>query len=220
MKYLKNKFNLKTKHIDIYKQAFIHKSYKHSFNFNNERLELLGDSVLNLIITKYLLEIFPDKNEGELSVIRSNIVRRDTLNTISKYLMIDSHLKYSKNIRFDDASKHSIFGNALEAFIGAVFSDKGYSITEKIVRNNIISPFFYKTDFETIEYNYKGRLLELCQQKRMNIKFDISETNVDGAQIFKVVININGIEKGRGEANRKKSAEQIASKLAYHAISI
>jgi len=217
-KYLKSTFGVHTKNLALYEQALTHKSYKRSFSHNNERLELLGDAVLSLIVTEFLLHKFPEKKEGELSIMRTHFVRRETLNSIAKLLEIDKVLKYSKFIEFEDASKHNIFGNALEALTGALFLDKGYSDTNRIIFSKVLSPVLNNTNIFELEMNYKGKLLEWCQQNSCSIEFNILESYMNKKQYFEAKVIINSQLKGTGKANKKKSAEQIASMHAYNSV--
>ena len=218
--FLLNGFNLKTNNLPIYNQAFTHKSYKRAQNYNNERLELLGDAVLNLILTDFLIHKFPDKKEGELSVLRSHFARRETLNNIAKQINIDKILQYSKFIKFEDASKHNIFGNALEAFIGALFFDKGYRTTNDIVVSIILEPLLKSSNIFDLEMNYKGRLLEYCQQNNISIEFNNTEIHQQKDHFFVAKVIVDGKISGEGTGNKKKTAEQLAAMEAYKSLII
>lgn len=211
-KSIRKKFNLSPKKLKLYQQAFCHRSISPDPAINNERLEFLGDSVLNLIITDYLFSKFTNLKEGSLTIIRSKLTNRHSLNKLSLDLGVSDLLRCNKRIKNES---ECIYGNALEALIGAVYLDRGYNFTKKVILNLILNS---KNDIEkTIisENNYKGRLIELDQKKDMNVHFDIEEIRQDKKTVYKVNVFINQILQGTASDKKKKNAEQRASFIAY-----
>ncbi|HPD66132.1 MAG TPA: ribonuclease III [Bacteroidia bacterium] len=212
--FLKKQLRISTKRIDLYEEALTHKSYKPKSR-HNEKLEFLGDSIISAIISHYLLILFPKKSEGELSVIRSNIVRRETLNKIAKNIGIDKVLKCNPGLQHEIEGESRLLGNALEALIGAIYLDKGYQKTYKIVLSHLIWPYIIENELAEEEKNFKGRLLELSQQKNMDILFETNEVMKKGVKYFNSIVLVNSAEYGRGVAVKKKEAEQRAAEEAY-----
>lgn len=129
--FLYNTFGFYPYHLELYELAFVHKSaslyYTKDFSLNNERLEFLGDAVLNMVVGEYLYYEFPNENEGFLTNLRSKIVNRNTLNEIAFQLKIQKRIKQQNET---NAAISNIYGNALEALIGAIFLDQGYQQTK------------------------------------------------------------------------------------------
>jgi ribonuclease-3 len=142
--------------VSLYKTALSHRSVREGADENNERLEFLGDAVLSSIIAHYLFKKYPYKGEGFLTEMRSKMVNRQKLNEIALKMGLKKITFYNK---FDNALKISqIFGNTLEALIGAVYLDKGYKKTNQWVEEYIIFPHLFTDDLETVEINIKNKL--------------------------------------------------------------
>ena len=190
---------------DCYIQALRHHSMSSTIHQNgsrnsNERLEYLGDSVLNTVIANMLFSRFPFKDEGFLTEMRSKIVSRERLNEIVAY----DRRAVGQNI------KGSIFGNALEAFIGAIFLDKGFFGAQAFIKKKLLTHI----DVDKLEFtekNYKGKLIEWVQKNNKTIDFESDEEITRKQKIYKVRIKIDGEEYGAAEHLSKKKAEQMAS---------
>ncbi|MFM2326701.1 MAG: hypothetical protein RIR31_903, partial [Bacteroidota bacterium] len=142
--------------VALYKTALSHRSVREGADENNERLEFLGDAVLSSIVAHYLFRKYPYKGEGFLTEMRSKMVNRQMLNDIALKMGLKKITFYNK---YDNSLKISqIFGNTLEALIGAVYLDKGYPGTQKWVEKYIIMPHLFIDDLEIIEINIKNRL--------------------------------------------------------------
>ena len=199
--------------VSLYLLAFTHSSSSSEIGENNERLELLGDSVLNLIITDYLYRKYPYKGEGFLSEMRSKIVSRTQLNTLAYKLGIQNFI--DANLSNKSLHKSSTLGNAVEALIGAIYLDKGFVAAEKFTKKKLL---LIHLDVETLEQkivNFKSRIINYVQKNNFEIDYKLlEEKQTAQGKIFLVGVFVNNEEMGRAEDFNKKRAEQSASKLA------
>ena len=202
--------------ISLYTLALTHRSASpllpdgNRNHANNERLEFLGDAVLETIVSNYLFTELPDQTEGELTQMRSRIVNRTTLDEISKRMGIDRYLVKCEN---NNRTQKHVVGNALEALIGAIYLDRGYEFTNRFVLETILNRHVDLMNLMNTETDFKSRLIEWCQKSKRSIKFNTvqdSET-MSNVPCFKSRIIIDGIELGLGTGNSKKEAEQKAS---------
>ncbi|MDH5603050.1 MAG: ribonuclease III [Cyclobacteriaceae bacterium] len=202
------------RNLALFKLAITHKSAsssnKDGFRESNERLEYLGDAILSAVVADFLFAKYPFKDEGFLTEIRSRIVSRDSLNNIGKKLGIP------KLIEYDNGSKKtvfkSVFGNALEAIIGAVYLDRGYPFCKKFIIQKLIVPHFDLQDVIKVSINHKSKLIEWCQQKNAVIHFSVKEINdVNKMKEFEATVFIDDEKIGEGYGNNKKRAEQDAA---------
>lgn len=197
----------------LFKRAFYHKSMnndKKKIDFNNERLEFLGDAVLSAIVAEYLFKKYPNKAEGFLTKMRSRIVKRKTMNEIAEKMGLDLVLsEYSQG----KLSK-TMLGNALEALVGAVYMEFGYEKTCQYVIKNILIKHLDIHRLETHDDNFKSQLLEWCQKNNHNIKYKLrGKYKQDKRDKFSVAVVIDGEEMAVSDDFNKKSAEQAASKI-------
>jgi ribonuclease-3 len=202
----------------IYEIAFIHRSA--SFNLpdgqriNNERLEFLGDSVLDMVLSDFLFEKYPDASEGFMTKIRSRIVNRDVLNQLAVSMGI--HKLLVSNISSGHNTKH-LYGDALEALIGAIFLDKGFKKTKRFFIKNVLKKYL---DLETIvntDNDYKSLVFEWVQKKKNILAFTYNEEyDFDMKKsVFTTILFIDKKEFGMGQGASKKEAEQEASRQAW-----
>lgn len=200
----------KTSKPELYKLALLHKSIK--TEESNERLEFLGDAILGLIVANHLFKLYPFKDEGFLTKIRSKIVSRDSLNNVGRKM----GLKKLINIRkIKTKSYDSIHGDALEAIIGACYLEKGFDFCEKKVINNILLPYFDLDDLTTQTHNFKSKILEWAQKERKKIDFIVEKTKTSNRfSQFKSILKLNGEKVSVGYGKNKKNAEKDASRLA------
>ncbi|MGB8491300.1 MAG: ribonuclease III domain-containing protein, partial [Bacteroidales bacterium] len=188
--------------LSIYEAAFIHRSASFSLpdgtRLNNERLEFLGDAVLDVILSDYLFEKFPEASEGFMTKIRSRIVNRDVLNQLAISMGLDKLLVSKVNL---SNSTRNIYGDALEALMGALFLDKGFSRTRKIFIRRVFGKYL---DLETIvntDSDYKSLVFEWVQKHRSNLTFTHNE-EYDFKQkksVFSARLLINNVEYGAGQ---------------------
>jgi ribonuclease-3 len=203
--------------IELYQQAFLHRSLSletdSGIRANNERLEFLGDAILSCVITDILYRRFPKKREGFLTNARSKIVQRDSLNYIALKLGIDKMLRFS--VRNNIHSK-SIYGNALEALIGAIYIDKGYECCFNFVNDVIIGKHVVLEEIAHKEVNFKSNLIEWGQKNKIDITFNLLKyyKDRDGFPIFETAAYIGERQIGLGIGHSKKESQQNAAKMA------
>lgn len=198
-----------------YELALLHSSAasnKNGIRRHNERLEFLGDSVLDLVIADVLFHMYPEKDEGDLTKLRSIIVNRAQLNRIACEIGLDKLIKgnFNRNILPDDVK-----GNALEAIIGAIYMDKGFKFVYKYVRKQIIEKYINFRDIKEDNRDYKSELFMWSQKQRQAISFE-TVGDMGRGEKKKYVINVivAGKVMGTGEGSSKKKAQQMASKNA------
>jgi ribonuclease III, bacterial len=204
--------------IKLYEIAFLHRSASLSFNdgsiVNNERLEYLGDAVLDAVVADYLFKKFPRKKEGFLTQMRSKIVKRSNLDMIARNLGLDYMVVSNTN---KNAYKKHIYGDALEALIGAIYLDKGYKKTRKYIIHHVIKNFVNLEELISKETDFKSRLIEWGQKNKVIISFETTEeyTEIEQAPTFITHVKISDQVLGNGSGKSKKEAEQNAAELAY-----
>lgn len=200
--------------IKLYEIALIHRSSSLELgdgkSVNNERLEFLGDAVLDTIVSEYLFVEYPKQDEGFLTQMRARIVSRQSLNELSFKIGLAEH------VVFQDDGNHTqkhLYGDALEAIIGAAYLDRGYEYARSVVLHNILKAHIDLEDVKETETDFKSRLIEWCQKSKHTISFDTSEADDSTAQnpAFKSVVVIDDMELGYGLGDSKKEAEQMAS---------
>tara|TARA_B100000508_G_scaffold124704_2_gene108233 strand:+ start:41006 stop:41737 length:732 start_codon:yes stop_codon:yes gene_type:complete len=201
------------KEIQLYHVALTHQSHsdRHGLEYNNERLEFLGDSVLDIVVSEYLYRGFPEKNEGNLTIIRSAIVNRKSLNKLALKIGLDKQLKTSVNLKQPGVS---LPGNALEAFIGACYLDLGYKAVHKFIIEGLIEKYLDLNSLENEFENYKSTLLEWSQKadKKLEFKVETEPNSSPSAKSFSASVTIKGEDmRGNGKGRSKKIAEQNAS---------
>ncbi len=204
--------------LKIYEIAFIHRSA--SFNLpdgqriNNERLEFLGDSVLDMILSDFLFEKYPEASEGFMTKIRSRIVNRDVLNQLAVSMHIDKLLV--SNISSGHNTKH-LYGDALEALIGAIFIDKGLKRTKHFFIKNVLENYLDLQTIVNTDSDYKSLVFEWVQKKKSNLIFTYNEEyDFDlKKSVFTTKLCIDKVEFGKGQGVSKKEAEQEASRQAW-----
>ena len=180
---------------------------------NNERLEYLGDAVLDTVVADFLYNTFPGKHEGFLTSTRAKIVQRESLNRIGNMLHLDSHVHAQMR-----SSSHNSYlcGNALEALVGAVYLDQGYNRCRKFIVERLIKKHFNLNDLVKTEQNFKSRLIEWTQKYRVNIEFELvdSYTDTDNNPVFRTAVILGGIYASDAQGYSKKESHQAASKKA------
>lgn len=201
----------KTHNVELYKLAFRHKSasvFKNNQKLNNERLEYLGDAILSAIVADMLYTNFPIQKEGFLSKVRSRIVNRKQLNLVGR------KLGFRKYLLLNGTFSNNIYGNAVEAFIGALYLDKGFDTTKDFVEG-IITQYVDIDDFGTRDENYKSKLIEWGQHERKDIIFNTEKREQFGLPVFHTEILIEDKIFGKGEAKSKKYSQQKAAKATF-----
>ncbi len=184
---------------------------------DNERLEYLGDAVLDAIVADYLFERYPSQREGFLTKMRAKIVSRTSLNHLAVSMGLPSLVRISNGM---SQSQKNIFGNALEALIGAIFLDKGYQFTSSAVITNILDRYINLSELEATETDYKSRLIEFAQKHKRSISFNTHEDTTEASTPprFISTLILDGKPLSEGCGYSKKEAEQQASMLALDKI--
>jgi ribonuclease-3 len=202
--------------IKLYEEALLHKSFfvkNDKGNKNNERLEFLGDAILDAIVADILFHHFKKKREGFLTNTRSKIVQRESLNKIALEMGLDKLIISSLK---STTHNNYIYGNALEALIGAIYLDKGYKKCKKFIEKKILDRFLNIESVAKKEVNFKSRLIEWSQKRKINIEFELIEsfTDNDHNPIFQTRIMIGGLSAGIGIGYSKKESQQNAAQIA------
>jgi ribonuclease-3 len=216
---LRNVLGLAPVNLDLYKTALSHRSIREGADENNERLEFLGDAVLSSLVAHYLFMRYPYKDEGFLTEMRSKMVNRNQLNEIALKMGLKKITFYN---RFDNSLKISqIFGNTLEAVVGAVYLDKGYHRTQKWVNQHIISPHFFMQDLENLDINQKNKLYGWANKNGKNLEFEtLEETTENGRRLFTIGAKIDGVLIAEARAYNKKDASQVAAQIAVEKLGL
>ena len=200
--------------IELYKLALIHKSASITLDngqhINNERLEFLGDAVIETVTSDYLFIEFPDKNEGFLTQMRSKMVSRQSLNSVAKRLGLDQHVITNST---NNSSQKHIYGDAFEAMMGAIYLDQGYDFTNRLLINKIFAHYLKLDTLVEAETDFKSRLIEWCQKNHHTILFTTNyDKNYSSSHpFFYSKVLIDNIEVGYGAGESKKEAEQRAA---------
>lgn len=214
---LKKILGFKPGNLKLYELAFIHRSATFTLpdgkKVNNERLEFLGDAVLDAILSDYLFELFPNANEGFLTKIRSRIVNREVLNQLAVSLGIDKILVSHVNVQHPT---RNLYGDALEALIGSVFIDKGFKKTKKLFLKNVLNKYLNVDEIVNKDTDYKSIVFEWVQKNKSNLIFTYKEEyDFDQKKsVFSTKLFIDKKELGHGLGSSKKEAEQEASRIA------
>lgn len=218
---LKRILGFSPKNIELYKLAMVHRSASYVLpkgkRVDNERLEYLGDAVLDAIVADYLFERYPNQKEGFLTKMRAKIVSRTSLNQLAISMGLDSLVKISNGTI---TTHKNIFGNALEALIGAIFLDRGYQFTNMVVVNNILDRFINLDDLQALDTDYKSKLIEFSQKHKLSVNFDTREDVSVESNPPRFLSNLifDGRELAVGYGFSKKEAEQQASMIGLEKI--
>ncbi len=209
------------KRLNLYEEALLHKSSskerQNGKYLNNERLEFLGDAVLDAVIADLVFQKFKNKNEGFLTNTRSKIVKRETLDMVARNLGLNKVIVSSLRT---NSQKNHILGNALEALIGAIYLDRGYSAAKSFVDMKVIRPYIDIDQIARKEVNFKSKLLEWCQKYRIDLSFDVIESFMDEENnpVFQSQVALNGLWGGTGTGYSKKESQQQAARMALKKI--
>jgi ribonuclease III len=215
---LKKIIGFRTTSLRIYEAAFIHRSASFTLpdgqRINNERLEFLGDAVLDTILSDYLFEKFPEANEGFMTKIRSRIVNREILNQLAISMGIDKILV--SNVSTNHSTKN-LYGDALEALIGALFVDKGFKKTKNLFIKRVFNKYLDLEQIVNTDTDYKSLVFEWIQKHKTNLTFEYKEEYDFKLKksVFSATLIINQEEFGTGQGASKKEAEQEAACKAW-----
>ena len=201
------------RNIEIYQQALLHKSSSVKTKgrlLNNERLEFLGDAILDAVVADIVYKRFEGKREGFLTNTRSKIVQRETLNRIAVQIGLDKLIKYTTR-----QSSHNSYmcGNAFEALVGAIYLDRGYETCKFFMEERIIKPYLNLDKLSRKEVNFKSKLIEWGQKNRFLIEFNLLEQSVDEElnPVFETQVVVEQVPAGQGKGYSKKESQQEAA---------
>ena len=216
---LRNVLGFAPGNLSLYKTALSHRSIREGADENNERLEFLGDAVLSSLVAHYLFMRYPYKDEGFLTEMRSKMVNRNQLNEIALKIGLKRITFYN---RFDNSLKISqIFGNTLEAVVGAVYLDKGYNETQRWVTRQIINPHFFMQDLENLDINQKNKLYGWANKNGKSLEFETLEEKIEnGRRLFTIGAKIDGVVVAEAKAFNKKDASQVAAQIAVEKLGL
>ena len=210
--------------LTLYRLAFLHssaskESISQNYKESNERLEFLGDSVLGMITATYLFQKFPFKDEGFLTEIRSRMVSRESLNVIGRKLGLEEVIEFEAQ-RKTSMSRTSMYGDALEAFVGAVYLDKGFAFTQNFIIKKILTQYF---DLEAVVQNnpnFKSMLIEWAQKEGKKVSFELDQEGEHHNREFTALVMLDGEKISEGKGYSKKKAEQTAARMACEILEI
>jgi len=218
---LKATLNIRPNNKEVYKKAFTHSSVNlkddQGNRINFERLEFLGDALLNTVISEYLFELFPFASEGELTKIRAKIVSRDSLNAIGRQMQLMALAETSNNKNFGN----NIHGNLLESLLGAIFMDKGYEKAKIYILQKIIAPYVDMESNDKSVLSYKSLLIEWAQKNKQQLHFKTeSDEGLDPEINYFSAIYLEQKLITKARNSSKKKAEEKAAQHAYHALKL
>ncbi len=207
--------------LKYYRVALLHKSnslHKQKGRpVNNERLEYLGDAVLEAVVSDILFDRYSEKGEGFLTNTRSKIVQRETLNDLAVRMGLDKMTSFTQH---STTHNNNMFGNAFEALIGAIYLDRGYGHCLRFIRDRIMRDYIDIEKMARLEQNHKSRLLEWCQRRKYVMTFNLVDQSVDAGNspTFHSEAIIEGLVAGDGEGYSKKESQQNAAQSAMQRI--
>ena len=200
-----------------YQQALRHKSTAQragkGYLYSNERLEFLGDAILGAVVADYLYRRFRRRHEGFLTNTRSKMVQRDTLNKLAKEIGLDRLIQCSSQ---SQSHNSYLCGNAFEAFVGAIYLDRGYDYCVRFLEHRIIGRYLDVEQLARKEVNFKSRLLEWCQKQHVTAVFELVEQSTDrhSNPTFRSEVQVAGVPMGSGVGYSKKESQQQAARAA------
>ena len=203
----------------LFHTAFNHRSLKENPSENNERMEFLGDAIISSVVAEYLFKKYPYKGEGFLTEMRSKMVNRQQLNHIAIQMGLKRMTRFNK---LDGGLKSSqIFGNTLEALVGAIYLDKQYNFTKKWIIEKMIQPYLFMDELEQIDINIKNKIIGWALKQGKQIDFVLADEQLEGRRrLFTINIVIDGEVITSQKGFTKKDASQIAAQKAIEILQI
>ncbi|MFN8287042.1 MAG: ribonuclease III [Chitinophagales bacterium] len=208
--YIKGVTGITPSNLSLYRQAFQHRSKYLEPKDNNERLELLGDSILDAIVCEFLYKKYPYKEEGFITELRSKIVNRKSLNEVGTRLGLLEQLKFNRK-SITDASK-DLAGNTFEALVGAVYMDCGFERTRRFIQKRVLQNLIDVDELQATNTDYKSQIYHYIQREGKSIEFKVAEEKHRNRRAYFVIhLEIDGRFISVGEGFSKKAAEQNAA---------
>lgn len=211
--------------LELYALAMKHSSAaeesRKGFMESNERLEYLGDSVLGMAVAEYLFNKYPFKDEGFLTEVRSRIVNREHLNQLARKIGLGDVIKYNGQLKSNGQSFKSIYGDALEALVGAVYLDKGFRATRSFIIKKLIIPHIDLDDIIKTDTNFKSKIIEWSQKENKDLRFEVEEQNNEKHfKKFEAKVFVGKKQISVGHGLSKKKAEQNAAEKSCQILNI
>lgn len=207
--YIQSTFGIKPKDLSLYELAFTHKSFDQNLP-NNERLEFLGDSVINTVVAAYLFDKYPEDDEGFLTKLRSRIVSRENLNEIGTKIQLLEHVKYYKG----NNQYKSLEGNVFEAAIGAIYVDQGFAKTKSTLYGKILDKVVDIDYLRETDTDYKSQLLIWSQKNGLKLEYRVTEVQSKVTKyLAKLYVDSDFVSEAIGRS--KKEAEKLAARSAF-----
>ena len=211
IRFVISRFGYRPKNLELFEKAVTHKSFSNnSIRASNERLEFLGDSIIDAIVAEYLFNKFPNEDEGYLTKIKSKLVNRKTLSDIAEEMDMRSVLRYHTG---RSINLNTLEGNAFEAIVGAIYLDAGYDAAQKSLKTYVFRKFININKLLEEELDFKSKLFIWSQKNKFILDFKVIEEENQGTNWnYKVMVVINDKNYGLGTGSSKKIAEQAAAK--------
>jgi ribonuclease-3 len=215
--FLRSLFNITPNNLSLYETALIHRSVSKTDSrgnwVNNERLEYLGDAILGAVIAEFLYNRFPNMDEGFLTQMRSKLVNRSFLSELTFGTGLNYYIQSNTN---NMAENSHIYGDALEAIIGALYLDKGYQMTRQFIIRKLLLQYVNLDEIQKTNTNYKSQLIEWSQKNKKELNFETIEkiTENNRQPYFISTIKVENKVIGKGQGSSKKESQQNASRTA------
>lgn len=227
LKQIQEMIDYRFKDLELLKKALIHRSFAHSVGKraidSNERLEFLGDAILNLVVTEHLYRSFPEEREGELTQIKSVVVSKAILAKVARKMNLGQYIRLSlSEEQSGGRQRTSIVADAYEALLGAIYLDGGIEPVRKLVTKSILNDLDDIIIVSEEHTNYKSLLLEYIQAREKGYpQYEVCfEEGPDHEKLFTVEVRVGGRKLGEGTGRSKKEAEQKAAKMAMERLEI
>jgi ribonuclease III len=214
---LESLLGFRPKYLPYYQLALSHRSQSETVAENNERLEYLGDAILGAIVAEYLFKKYPTQPEGFMTEMRSRMVRRESLNAVAMQMGLNKLVQFNQADRA--LGRSHIFGNALEALVGAVYLDVGYAKTRQFVLNQMVKSYMDIDLIEVTDTNHKNKFLSWAQRAGKKVEYATVSEKMEGARkVFTIAVMLDDVQLVTGTGYTKKEASQDASLKALKAL--
>lgn len=219
--FFRNVLGFTPRRTELYHIALTHSSSStvdHGHRINNERLEYLGDAVLGAVVAEYLYRKYPLKGEGFLTEMRSKIVSRKSLGGIARKMGLPELVEHQRG---HEGAFKSLGGDAFEALVGAIYLEKGYRFTRRLIIDKLICTYLDIDSIATADWNFKGKLIDWGQKNKKKVSFEVVRTlnrDREGRREYECRVNIDGQPQQSAIGYTIKSAEQLAAEKTYKAL--